>query len=127
MSVLGIVFTTTLLFAAFGFYECIAGQSSWMYGELCNAGYRILFEDVSYGVVYDYAKEYSGQMVQFSMATIDAGKVDDVRPMIVVDEGNLYRFMNEDPLYPFGYGLSYTTFKVGKPRVLWGKKAIVRV
>lgn len=41
--------------------------------------------------------------------------------------GHTYRFMKEDPLYPFGYGLSYATFKVGKPRVRWGKKVVVRV
>jgi beta-glucosidase len=36
-------------------------------------------------------------------------------------EGRTYRYFNGEPLYPFGYGLSYTSYKYGKPRYENGK------
>lgn len=32
-------------------------------------------------------------------------------------KGRTYRYMKEEPLFPFGYGLSYTTFSFGKARI----------
>lgn len=32
-------------------------------------------------------------------------------------QGRTYRYMTEDPLYCFGYGLSYTTFNIGQASV----------
>ncbi len=41
-------------------------------------------------------------------------------------EGHTYRYFRGEPLYPFGYGLSYTSFAYGEPKVK-GKKLEVEV
>ena len=39
-------------------------------------------------------------------------------------EGHTYRFFRGEPLYPFGYGLSYSKFVYGKPRFADGKLSL---
>jgi len=69
---------------------------------------------------------YGGQAAGTAMANVLFGKVNPSGKLPVTFysskntlppfenyemDGRTYRFMKEDPLYPFGYGLSYTVFK----------------
>ena len=75
-------------------------QVDWMYDDLILANSKITFEDsVGYGTVSDYAKEYHGQMVQFDNVTIYTKDQEYIRFLMVVDEGNLYRIMDEKLSY----------------------------
>ena len=38
--------------------------------------------------------------------------------------GRTYRYFHDEPLYPFGHGLSYTTYKYGKPSYKNGKVTV---
>ena len=35
-----------------------------------------------------------------------------------------YRYMQEQPLWPFGFGLSYTSFRLGKPQFRKGELSV---
>ena len=95
MSIMGIAVTSMLLFTAVGFYELLSGQSLWMFEDLINTNYKILFaDDTEYGIVEDYALEYAGQMIQSTTVTVYSDTTENVRPLIVADEGNIYRFQD---------------------------------
>ncbi len=100
LSVFGVMVCSMLIFAAVGFYECMEEQVDWMYDDLILANSKITFEDsVGYGTVSDYAKEYHGQMVQFDNVTLYTKDQEYIRFLMVVDEGNLYRIMDEKLSY----------------------------
>ena len=45
----------------------------------------------------------------------------DLNNYDIISSGQTYMYSKQTPLYPFGYGLSYTSFKYGKPGVSNGK------
>ena len=71
-----------------------------MYGELIRAEYRITFEPgISRSTVYDYAREYEGQMVEEVETTLYSDTTESVRPMIVLDKGNMVWVEDESLSY----------------------------
>ncbi len=100
VSIVGILVCSMLIFMALGFFECLGTQASWMYGELFRANGQIGFKDgTPYGTVYEYAKEYQGQLVQEISATLFTDAAESVREMTVLDEGNLYMIEDMDLEY----------------------------
>ena len=45
----------------------------------------------------------------------------DLNDYDIIKSGQTYLYSRQTPLYPFGFGLSYTSFKYGKPQVGKGK------
>ena len=91
VSMAGILVCSMLIFMSLGFYESLETQPTWMYGEIFRGNYQISFADgVPYGTVYEYAKEYDGQMAQVSEITLYSDKEESVRELTVLDDGNLF-------------------------------------
>jgi beta-glucosidase len=76
--------------------------------EMGHALADVLFGDVNPG----------GRLVQTWPRSLD-----DLPPMMDYDlrHGRTYLYFEGDPLFPFGYGLSYTTFSYSKLRTAAGK------
>ncbi|WP_205718381.1 glycoside hydrolase family 3 protein [Actinomadura sp. WMMA1423] len=45
------------------------------------------------------------------------GDLPDILDYDIIKSDRTYQYFKGKPLYPFGYGLSYTTFRYGKPRL----------
>ncbi len=91
VSVAGILVCSMLIFMALGCYEALAGQPRWMYGEIIRADSRISFADgTPYGTVYEYNREYQGQMVQSTSVTLYTDQEKIIRYMTVLDDGNIF-------------------------------------
>nr|WP_296069990.1 glycoside hydrolase family 3 protein [uncultured Actinoplanes sp.] len=48
----------------------------------------------------------------------------DLNEYDIISSGQTYLYSRQTPLYPFGHGLSYTTFAYGVPRVAGGKVSV---
>ena len=93
--------------------NCEAILQAWYGGEMAGAA----IADILFG---DYNP--SGKLpVTFYASDADLPDVRDYHM-----EGRTYRYFYGEPLWPFGYGLSYTTFKYGRPRIRNGE-IVVRV
>ncbi len=85
--------------------SCDAILQAWYAGEQGgNAMADVLFGDYNPG----------GKLaVTFYKDDTQLPDFDDYRM-----QGRTYRYFRGEPLYPFGYGLSYTTFHVGKAKYI---------
>ncbi len=98
--ILGVVMCSSLMLAAFGSDELSHTGEYWEYHELTPANYTIGFTgDADYGTVYDYARQYRGQMVQTDQVEIEGNGVSRLYNLVVPDKGNLYRFQDEKGNY----------------------------
>ena len=98
--ILGVMVCTMLSFTAFGANELSNFGEIWEYDELTPAGYTVGFgEGTSYGTVYDYARQFNGQMVENREGEVHGGNTFMLYNVSVADEGNLYRFENEQGEY----------------------------
>ncbi len=100
VSMAGILVCSMLIFMSLGFYESLAGQPAWMYGEIFMGKNQIVFgDDVPYGTVYEFACEYQGQMSQSSSILLLTEDTERVINMTVLDEGHLFMPQGEDLEY----------------------------
>ena len=80
--------------------ELIDSVQNWQYNELNPAEYTIMFEPgTRYGVVYDYAKQFQGQMIMSLQTEVYGEKNHSFEYVTVADSGNLYNFQDENGNY----------------------------
>ncbi|GAA0504060.1 beta-glucosidase [Paractinoplanes deccanensis] len=71
--------------------------------------------DVLYG-----ARNPAGRLTQ-TWPAAESQLPADLNEYDIISTGQTYLYSDDKPLYPFGHGLSYTSFRYGKPRVGDGK------
>lgn len=115
LSLVGIMACSALIFSAFSFGESLVKETSWMYSDLVKAKYIINFSDgTDYDVVYDYAKEYSGQMIEKESIILFSDDSSHSTCMTVVDKGNCYLLNDMKGQYVDldGIAISYCEAKI---------------
>ena len=96
----GIALSAALVFTAFGANELLGSVGDWQYSELNTANYMVMFSyDTAPDVVYDYARQFDGQMVMSLSTELFSGDNHSLENVTVTDEGNLYNYQNSDGEY----------------------------
>lgn len=91
--VLGVTLCSALIFSAFAYNDSNHFMETWMYDELTPSAYSMRFKSsTDYGTVYDYARQFNGQMIEETEVEMKSDTVTRMYGLTVVDEGNLYRF-----------------------------------
>lgn len=97
MGIVGVAGCTMLLVAAFGCLDTVDYVMDWMYGSLITGNYKVIFEsDATYGLVYDIAKKYDGQMIEEAAIEISNDINTKAGTAVIIDEGNYYHFQDEN-------------------------------
>ena len=96
----GVALSAALVFTAFGANELLGSVGDWQYSELNTANYMVMFSyDTAPDVVYDYARQFDGQMVMSLSTELFSGDNHSLENVTVTDEGNLYNYQNSDGEY----------------------------
>lgn len=97
MAMVGVALCSSLLMASFGAMEIFSIQEGWIFNKLKPAEYTIsLASDSGFSRAYDHARKFEGQMVMTTDVEISKGKNSRLYSVTVVDDGNLYRFQDEN-------------------------------
>lgn len=98
--IVGVTLCTALMLTAFGMDELNKGVVEWQYSRLTPSDYQIGFAaETDYGTVYEYSRQYKGQMVEKVQTDITKDDSRGLYHITVMDEGNLYRFQDAEGKY----------------------------
>ena len=112
MGIIGVTGCTMLMLCAFGCRDAINGMVDKMYGELLTGKNKIMLSaEADYAAAFDYAKKYSGQMVEETSIELVSDTERKNGMATIVDTGNYVHFQNEHmegiPLIKNGIALTY--------------------
>ena len=97
MGTAGVIGCAMLMFSAFGCLDSLNFITGWMYGEINTAKTKITMEEgTPYGTTMDWAKKYSGQMIENEAITLKAGDIVKTGTLTVLDTGNFMHFEDAD-------------------------------
>lgn len=112
MGIVGVAGCTMLMLSAFGCRDAIKGMIDKMYGELLTGENKIMLSpEADYAEAFDYAKQYSGQMVQEAAVEFLSDSARKYGSATIIDNGNYIHFqdesMNNIPLIQNGIALTH--------------------